>query len=148
MFGLVTILPREAELVPTPKLVAHLSPAFVRIQHQALSAEANGYTDLTGIGLRKALEFLIKDYAIKQVGEERREEVLIKRLGRCIEDYVDDPNLKAAAKRATWLGNDETHYLRVWDDKDVNDLKALILITVHWIEHVLQTARYMEEMPE
>jgi hypothetical protein len=38
------------------------------------------------------------------------------------------------ASRAAWLGNDETHYLRTWEDKDLTDLKKLIELTVQWIE--------------
>lgn len=28
-------------------------------------------------------------------------------------------------ERAAWLGNDETHYVRKWPEKDVKDLKSL-----------------------
>jgi hypothetical protein len=33
-----------------------------------------------------------------------------------------------------WLGNDETHYLRKWETKELTDLKKLIQLTVHWIQ--------------
>lgn len=38
------------------------------------------------------------------------------------------------ANRATWLGNDETHYVRLYNDRDVTHLMALIKVTIHWIE--------------
>jgi hypothetical protein len=50
------------------------------------------------------------------------------------------------AERATWLGNDETHYVRKWEDKDINDLKILIKVTLHWIEMELLTEQYKTEM--
>ena len=33
-----------------------------------------------------------------------------------------------------------------WEDKDVNDLKALIRLTVNWIENVLLTRKYIQDM--
>lgn len=38
------------------------------------------------------------------------------------------------AKRAVWLGNDETHYVRIWTEHDVKSLKMLIDLTIHWID--------------
>ena len=40
-----------------------------------------------------------------------------------ISRYIDDSNIKNVAKRAVWLGNDETHYIRKWEDKDLSFLK-------------------------
>jgi hypothetical protein len=54
--------------------------------------------------------------------------------------------VKACAKRAAWLGNDETHYVRKWTDKDVRDLKILITLTINWINNVLLTRKYTAEM--
>jgi hypothetical protein len=67
-------------------------------------------------------------------------------LGKCIDTYINDLNLKECARRAAWLGNDETHYIRKWEDKDVNDLKTLIRLTVNWIENVLLTEEYISSM--
>jgi hypothetical protein len=50
-------------------------------------------------------------------------------------------------KRAAWLGNDETHYVRKWEDKDLNDQKSLIEVTVHWIEMEAITNKILSEMP-
>jgi len=69
-------------------------------------------------------------------------------LAKVIGDYVSDNNIKSVAKRAVWLGNDETHYIRKWEGKDLNDLKKLIDLTVHWIEMEVLTASFEEEMPE
>jgi hypothetical protein len=67
-------------------------------------------------------------------------------LGTCISGYVTDQNFQACAQRATWLGNDETHYTRKWETKDVKDLKILVKLTVNWIDNVLLTKKYVEEM--
>ena len=52
------------------------------------------------------------------------------------------------ASRAAWLGNDETHYIRKWVDKDVQNLKSLIDLTIRWIESEIETKQLLTEMPE
>jgi len=102
---------------------------------------------ITGVGYRKALEFLIKDYAIKNNPSEEKS---IKKtpLMQVINKHIGDTNIKNVAKRAVWLGNDETHYIRVWEDKDLSFLKQLIDLTIHWIEAEELTKTMMEEMPD
>jgi hypothetical protein len=41
-----------------------ISPQFVKIYNQAYAAESAGLNEIAGLGYRKSLEFLIKDYAI------------------------------------------------------------------------------------
>lgn len=55
-------------------------------------------------------------------------------------------NIKNVAKRAAWLGNDETHYVRKWASKDVTNLKQLIELVVRWIENEVETERVLQEM--
>jgi hypothetical protein len=59
---------------------------------------------------------------------------------------IENSRIKDIAKRATWLGNDETHYFKKWEDKDLDDLKKLIEITVHFISMEIEADKYMEEM--
>ena len=68
-------------------------------------------------------------------------------LGTCIDRYVDDANVKECARRAAWLGNDETHYTRRWEDKDIADLKTLVRLTTNWVENALLTQQYLQQMP-
>ena len=69
-------------------------------------------------------------------------------LGHCIEKYIKDERIKAAAKRAAWLGNDETHYVRKWEEQDLSDLKKLISLTLHFIEMEKLSADIVTAMPE
>jgi hypothetical protein len=142
---------KSIPLAPRPpvvsEFVAEVSPTFLETYSQALAAEGYGLTQLTGIGLRKALEFLVKDFSLREHPKEQ-EKIAKKTLASCINDYIADPNLKATAKRATWLGNDETHYIRKWEDKDISDLKVLIKLAVNWMENVLLTQKYVSEMPD
>lgn len=125
--------------------IKDISPLFVKIYGQAESAEHENLDEICGVGYRKALEFLIKDYLInKNSGQE----AVIKStsLGTCISTMIDNPRMKEVARRATWLGNDETHYFRKWEDKDLGDLKRLIQIAVSFISMELEADRYLEEM--
>lgn len=127
------------------KEIGDISPNFIEIFNQSLEAESQNLTQLTGIGLRKALEFLIKDFLIykKPNDEENIKKI---QLSRCINNYIDDVKLKQISERAVWLGNDETHYIRKWEDKDIKDLKLLIQVTVNMIHNDLLTEKYLSEM--
>jgi hypothetical protein len=67
---------------------------------------------------------------------------------QCIENYVPDGKLKERARRATWLGNDESHYERVWTDHDIEDLKVLIKLTQNLIDDELTAAHYIAGMED
>jgi hypothetical protein len=145
-FSLKSVKPITFEGPKFPEIIVNVSQTFLEIYTQAMAAETYSLTELTGIGLRKALEFLVKDFAISRNPEEK-DKILSMLLGKCISDYLDDNNLKQCARRAAWLGNDETHYLRKWENKDIADLKILIKLVVNWIENVLLTEKYIAEMP-
>ena len=114
-----------------------------------MAAEAMQLGQLVGMGLRKALEFLVKDFAIRQAkSDAEKEQIKKKLLAKCIEEHIADAPVREAAKRAVWLANDETHYVRRWEDKDITDVKKLVRLTVNAIENALLTEHYVREMPE
>lgn len=119
--------------VKLPENIEKTSPIFVEIYSQASIAEREALTQIAGVGYRKAAEFLIKDYAIsKNPSDEEHIKSIM--LGKVIADYLNDfPKLQALAKSVAWIGNDETHYVRRHDDKDVQDLKKFILSTAQFI---------------
>ncbi len=127
--------------------IKSISDSFCKIYNESQIAEENGLTEICGVGYRKCLEFLIKDYIIS-IHPLKAEEVKTKFLSNCIQQYVSNENIKNMAKRATWLGNDETHYVRLWEDKDLRDLKLLLDLTLHWIEMELITKRMIKDMPD
>lgn len=126
-------------------IISDISPSFESIYNQSYASEQLGYTDICGIGFRKAFEFLIKDYLIKNLPDKVAS---IKKmpLAQCIEKMMPGQQLKEVAKRAAWLGNDETHYERIWADKDIDDLKKLIDLSIHWIIHEELTQQYITSM--
>ena len=125
--------------------ISTTSPFFVQIYNQAAAAEALKLDQVAGMGYRKALEFLIKDFLINRRPADA-EAIKTTMLGACINNSVDDPRIKSVASRATWLGNDETHYVRKFADRDVEDMKRLVKLTVNWIESVLLTEEYEANM--
>jgi len=130
-----------------PAEVAELAPSFVEIYSQARAAEIHSLPQVAGVGYRKALEFLIKDYCIST---RAAEEKLIRSasLSSCVREYIKSPQARICATRAAWLGNDETHYERRWSDMDIDNLKELIVLTVNWIHSELLTRKYEGAMPE
>ena len=136
------------EVPSVPPEVEQLSPSFVAIQSEALRAEAFRLPHVAGVGLRKALEFLVKDFALHVASsDEERVAVLALPLAKVITQHIADPHARAVASRAAWLGNDETHYMRTWPEKDRADLKILIGLTVGWIGSYLAGEKYLRDMP-
>jgi hypothetical protein len=139
--------PNEVEPPHVPTEVAKVSPMYVEIVTQVQTAIVFKLDQLVGIGLRKALEFLVKDYAILR---QPTKEAEIKKvfLATVIEDYIDDSTVKELAKRATWLGNDETHYERRWEAMDIEDLKVLVELTVSAINNKIVGEKRIASMPD
>ena len=139
------IFPETVKPPDIPEPVRKLSPSFVKIYSQALAAEKKGLDEVCGPTLRRALEFLLKDYLIQnQVADE--EAIKATALGTCIHNYVSDTNVKTCANRATWLGNDATHYERKYSTHDITHLKELITLTVYWLNSEIMTKKYGEDL--
>ena len=149
LFVLGKLKPQTHRPTIKSEAITALSPSFVRIVNQSEIAETQDLDEIAGVGYRRALEFLIKDYLISLTPSEEQKELIRKAfLGRCITDFVKNDNIKLVAKRAVWLGNDETHYVRKWENKDIKDLKVLIAMTVAWIEIELFTVQLEKDMPD
>ena len=145
IFSLRNTAPYRGVDPSIPEEIKTLSINFTEIFGQAHTAEHYGLDQIAGVGYRKALEFLIKDFCISKHND-KEEEIKGKFLGVCINEYVDDANIKECARRAAWLGNDETHYVRKWEDKDIKDLKILIELTMAWIRNIVLTEQYLADM--
>ncbi|MFK4171068.1 hypothetical protein ACI2LM_33020 [Paenibacillus lautus] len=130
-----------------PPIINETSPSFTEIYNQAYEAEQLSLSHISGMGYRKALEFLIKDYVI-MTRPDSVDVVMNHRttLNKVIREYINDPRIVQTAERAAWIGNDETHYVRKWEDKDISDLKILIDLVSHWISMEILTEIYFESM--
>lgn len=105
--------------------LATLSPTFVEIYNQSKQAETMSLNHIAGMGYRKSLEFLIKDYAI-HFNPGKEDEIKSMLLAPCIKTYIDSSKIKTLAEKSAWLGNDETHYVRKHPEFDVQDMKRFI----------------------
>jgi hypothetical protein len=126
-------------------LIDLVSERFSEIYNQAATAESCGLADIAGTGYRKALEFVVKDYCIALHPLEA-EQIRRKFLKNVIDDYIESGKLKRAATLTTWLGNDEGHYERRWADKDLSDLKALLSLTIAFVQEEIQMEQYLRSM--
>lgn len=137
--------PYKAHPVQFESTILEISESFSEIYNQAKEAEDRDLDQICGVGYRKALEFLIKDYAIL-INPENEEQIKREFLNGVITNYIHSEKIKEISKRAVWIGNDETHYIRKWDNKDINDLKILIKLTTNWITNEVLSKNYIEEM--
>lgn len=142
------VYPYKKEIVTFKDTIERISPSFGLIYNQAKSAEDMGLDEICGIGYRKSLEFLIKDYAKSKYPEnnEEHEKIEKKPLKQCIDTYIDHQQIKSCATGAVYLGNDETHYIRKWENKDITHLKQLIELTIAWIDMVELTNEITRDM--
>lgn len=111
--------------------ITALSPSFVEFYHQSETAQQQGCADICGMGYRKALEFLVKDYLIHEAPD-KRSETEKEPLGTAIQS-IENERIKALAKASSWLGNDECHYVRKHTSHDVEDMKRFILVLVNFL---------------
>ncbi|SOS39993.1 hypothetical protein CFBP3840_02950 [Pseudomonas syringae] len=109
-YNINSLLPRTPKAAPTAEEVVEISPQFAVIYNQAFQAEAYGLGEVAGVGYRKSLEYLIKDYCTAQ-HPDKDEDIKKRPIAQVIEAFVSNENVKQCAKRAIWLGNDETHYV-------------------------------------
>jgi hypothetical protein len=142
-----------APVVPVRKAVsqeiASISPSFVRIFSQAQAAEDHGLDEVAGPGFRKALEFLVKDFAISlSMAPEETAEIKRMPLQAVISRYLNAAKLHKVSSRAAWLGNDESHYERKWANKDLSDLKRLIALVEHFISAEAIVSALDADMPD
>lgn len=116
--------------------IIKLSPQFDKIYNQALAAESSKLDEIAGLGYRKALEFLVKDFAA-YIHPDKISEIENSFLGNCISTYIDNEKIKTLATASAWLGNDETHYIRKHQNYNSQDLKRFINTLVAFIEYEL-----------
>ena len=145
-FKLLSSFPPHIPRTAFPSELTQLSSTFVEVYWQAEASEALGLKQVCGLGYRKAVEFLVKDYCVSRVPADEPA-ILSAPLAQCISRFVDDAQIKDMAMRTAWLGNDEAHYVRKWIDKDVSDLKLLVRLLCNWIESSILTDHYRSNMP-
>src|SRR5665213_2586337 len=118
--------------------IESISNEFYDIMDQAIAAEDYRLTLIAGMGYRKALEYLVKDYVTKdaraqlkkaqEIGNDAEvlaakielQSILARDLKPIIQMIPHELTVKAA-ERCAWLGNDETHYTCLLYTSDAAD---------------------------
>jgi hypothetical protein len=113
--------------------IKSISPKFEEIYNQALEALHLDLNEIAGMGMRKALEFLVKDYCINHL-RINKDDVEKSELGKCINNYIDNLKIKEISSRAAWLGNDQSHYYKKWPEKTTEDFQELIEAMIAYVE--------------
>ena len=150
------VYPKVSVSYKCPEHIKAISPEFETLYQQALRAEAYDLPDAAGPCARKALEFLVKDYAkhkIKEAaaGSDVSAELLAidkTPLQAVINEHVDSKKINDVVSRATWIGNDEVHYIRKWENEDFQSLKKLIGLTVSFLDHEAEAEVMIGRMPK
>lgn len=127
------VIPELPSDIPLSDNIEKISAIGKQIYTQSLKAEQEKLDHIAGIGYRKALEFFVKDFAVT-FSPKDEDKISKMPLKQVITEYVDDENLKTFALATTYLGNDETHYIRKHNDKDLKDLKKFLHGFLYYLE--------------
>jgi hypothetical protein len=110
-----------------------ISPRFIAMYNQSLRSEKAGDTELAALGYCSALETLVKDYALSELGKPA-EEVVTKQLFDAISDYLLQKDLINTPDLRRILGDNYTHYEEKYPEQDLLILKGYMEIFLKQIE--------------
>lgn len=128
VFESISVFPNPTLDIPTD--IETYYPDFYRIYEEAARAESLNLNEICGMGYRKALEYLVKHYAIER-NEELKDDIAQEKLIQTIKRL--DTRLATLATAAAWLGNDQTHIVKKHPDHDLAQLKAFIAALCQFI---------------
>jgi hypothetical protein len=115
---------------------------FITTYLQSLVAENSGLDELAGMGYRKSIEYLVKDWSIQNKPEDKNK-IENSWLGAVINDYYSG-DLKEILERVTWLGNDQAHYNKIFEEYDIDILKELIELIMVELDRQYKKRHYIE----
>ena len=132
-----SVYPNNVENIEIKEEIREISPRFYEIYGQCKNAKNEGFTELYGMGFRKALECLVKDYA-SQKNPDKKDEIIAKSLHNCIIDYFGDFEGKEEMLACKWIGNNETHYLNENKSEDFNLFEGFIEDIIYYIHREIR----------
>lgn len=117
---------------------------FIKTYLQSLVAESQGLDEIAGMGYRKAIEYLVKDWAIHKFPTDK-DKIQKLWLSDIIKNYFND-DLKEILDRATWLGNDQSHYNKLFEEFNIVHLKELIDLIMVELDREFKKRHYIENI--
>ena len=112
--------------------VQRISTRFCDIYKQSLQAKEYNLTEIYGMGLRKSMECLVKDYAV-YTEQDSEEIVSQKTLAECISCYIQNSDIKTLATSCRKIGNNETHWKNENDISDIHLMEQVMECIVTFI---------------
>lgn len=61
---------------------------------------------------------------------------------------IEDDRIRVLSERATWIGNDETHYVKKHENLDIAEMKRFIDAVLHYIESELSFELALSIQPQ
>lgn len=107
-----------------PDNVKEISEYFEDIYTQSESAYQLGLKQIAGMGYRKSIEFLVKDFLIF-LNPKDTDKILKLTLDNAI-SKIDNEKLQNLARMTNYLGNDQTHIRTLHPTKDIDDLRDFL----------------------
>lgn len=107
-----------------PWQIEKISPRFIEIFCQSDIAERRSLDELAGMGYRKSLEILLKDYLTLKKPD-LKESIPKMTVQKAI-GLIEIPQLKSLFLAGFKIGNDETHYYKKYEEWDIDNLKDFI----------------------
>lgn len=104
-----------------PDEIKSVSKDFEEIYTQSETAYQLNLKQIAGMGFRKSIEFLVKDFLIYQNPSDS-DRILKLMLNNAISE-IDNPKLKNLARMCNYLGNDQVHITTRHPTKDIDDLR-------------------------
>lgn len=126
------VFPNKAPQINISDEICEHFPYFATIYREAAIAESLNLNSICGMGYRKAVEALVKQF-VSELQPEEQDKILSEPLAQAIK-RIDSPKVKQLATAATWLGNDQTHLVTKYPEYDVKQLKSFINFLCYYIQ--------------
>lgn len=107
-----------------PDNIKEISENFESIYTQSESAYQLGLKQIAGMGYRKSIEFLIKDFLIF-LNPKDTDKILKLTLDNAI-SQIDNEKLQNLARMTNYLANDQVHIKTLHPAKDIDDLRNFL----------------------
>jgi len=116
-----------------------------------MEAKVRGLDELVGIGIRKAIDYLLYDFGTmyhKMESKFNNDPKIT--LSQRINKFIESQMLKDLATACVWLGNDFTHPIRRHESKEISDLENFAESLFYHVNmvYVASTAKFQLEPPD